>query len=72
MQKHAFKLFDELTLDTALEDKLKKFAYEKGTTVNVLRRVGGIYLRNLCLEYFKMNKDDIDKHDPEAKNGKQA
>jgi len=65
VQKHTFKLFDEINLDPSFEDKLKKFAFEKGTTMAVVRRVGGIYLRNLCLENFRMNKDEIDRHDPE-------
>jgi len=65
VQKHAFKLFDEIKFDPALEDKLKKFAYEKGTTMSVIHRIGGIYLRNLCLESFNMNTEDIDKHDPD-------
>lgn len=68
VQKHAFKLFDEINFDPALDDKLKKFAYEKGTTMAVVRRVGGIYLRNLCIEDFGMNKDEIDKHDPTVQN----
>lgn len=67
VQKYTFKVFDELNFDPAFEDKLKKFVYEKGTTINVMRRIGGIYLRNLCLEHFKMNREDIDKHDPTAK-----
>lgn len=68
VQKHIFSLFDELRFDSALEDKLKKFAYDKGTTMAVIRRIGGIYLRNLCLEKFGMNKDDIDKHSPQNKS----
>jgi hypothetical protein len=64
VQKRTFKLLDELEFDLAFEDALKKFSYEQGTTMSVLRRIGGIYLRNLCLENFNMKKEDIDKHDP--------
>ena len=64
VQKHTFKLFDDINFDPAFEDRLKKFAFDKGTTMAVLRRVGGIYLRNICLERFGMKRDDIDKHDP--------
>lgn len=64
VQKHAFKLFDDTRFDEPTEDKFKKFAYSKGTSMAVLRRVGGIYLRNLCLESFGMNKEDIEKHEP--------
>ena len=65
VQKHVFKNFDVLTLKPEFDNKLKKFAYEKRTTMNVLRRVGAIYFRNLCLESFGMHEEDIDKHDPE-------
>jgi hypothetical protein len=70
VQKFIFKAFDDLKFDKANEDKFKKFAFEKGTTMSVIRRVGGIHFRNLCLDEFKMNKEDIDKHDPEKKNDK--
>lgn len=68
VQKHIFKVFDELPLEVAVDDKLKAFAFSKGTTMGVIRRVGAIYLRNLCLESFGMQKEDIDKHNPEPKN----
>ncbi len=64
VQKHIFRSFDTLTLEPTLEDKLQKFAFEKGTTMAVIRRIGAIYFRNLCLDSFGMNKKDIDKHDP--------
>lgn len=65
VQKYVFRIFDSLVFDEDSEDRFKKFAFEKGTTMSVIRRIGGIYFRNLCLERFNMNKDDIDKHDPE-------
>jgi len=65
VQKHIFKAFDVMDLDNDFDDKMKKFAYEKGTTTGVLRRVGAIYFRNLCLKDFGMSQEDIDKHDPD-------
>ena len=72
IQKHIFKLFDTLPFDPDFDGKLKKFAYDEGTTLNLLRRIGAIYFRNICLESFGMNKEDIDKHDPDKteKDGK--
>jgi hypothetical protein len=64
VQKHIFSLFDEVTFEPAFEDKLKKFAFDHGTTMAVLRRIGGIYLRNICLASFGMNTEDIDRHSP--------
>ena len=64
VQKHIFKFFDTLALSPEFDDRLKRFAFEKGTSMGILRRVGAIHFRNLCLENFGMNRDDIDKHDP--------
>jgi hypothetical protein len=49
VQKHIFATFDTLTFPNEVDDKLKKFAFEKGSTMAVVRRVGALYLRNLCL-----------------------
>ena len=65
VQKRVFQLFDTMSFDTVLDDKLKKFAFGKGTTMAIIRRIGGIYLRNLCLEELGMSKEEIDAHDPE-------
>lgn len=67
VQIHVFRMFDNYKFDDVFDDKLKKFAFEKGSTMSIVRRVAGIYFRNLCLEKFGMNKEDIDKHDPEKK-----
>ncbi len=65
VQEHVFKLFDTLELEPDFENKLKKFAYEQGTTMNIMRRVAAIYFRNLCLKKFEMDMEDIDKHNSE-------
>lgn len=65
VQKYIFRIFDTLEFEPDFEDKLKKFAFEKGTTMNIMRRVGAIHFRNVCLDQFGMNKEDIDRHDPE-------
>ena len=49
VQKHIFAMFDALQFTPDVEDRVKKFAYEQGTTMAILRRVGAIYLRNICL-----------------------
>ncbi|MGC9599503.1 MAG: hypothetical protein ABSE18_03920 [Minisyncoccia bacterium] len=69
VQEHIFKMFDTMVLEQTFENKLKKFAFEKGTTLNVLRRVGAIYFRDLCLSEFGMKQEDIDKNDPEKGSG---
>jgi hypothetical protein len=64
VQKHAFDLLDTVQIEHAVEEKLKRFAFEKGVSLEILRRIGGIHLRNLFLERFQMNAQDIDTHDP--------
>lgn len=64
VQKHIFQMFDTLEFDSATDDALKKFAFQKGTTMAIVRRVGAIYCRNICLEEFGMDKEKIDAHDP--------
>jgi len=56
LQKHIFAMFDTLQMATNVEDRVKKFAYEQGTTMATLRRVGAIYLRNLYFERFPHHK----------------
>lgn len=63
VQKYIFRIFDTLDFEPDFEDKLKKFAFGKGTTMNIMRRIGAIHFRNLCFDQFGMNKEDIDKHD---------
>lgn len=67
VQNHIFALFNTLEFEPEFDAKLKKFAFEKGTSMNILRRLSALYFRRLCLEKFGMNTADIDKHDP-AKN----
>jgi hypothetical protein len=67
VQNHIFRLFSTLEFDSVFDDKLKKFAFEKGISMNILRRVSALYFRRLCLKEFGMNTADIDRHDP-AKN----
>jgi hypothetical protein len=53
VQRHIFSMFDALQIAADVEDRVKKFAYEQGTTMSTLRRVGAIYLRNLYFERFE-------------------
>ena len=67
VQQCIFSMFDTLKFEQDIENKLEKFAYEKGTTMNVVRRVGAIYLRDLCIKEYGMETSDIDTHDPNHK-----
>ncbi len=64
VQQHAFDLFDSLPFEEKFEKQLKQFVFDRGLSMEILRRVGGIYYRDVCLNVLQMNAVDIDKHDP--------
>lgn len=68
IQQHVFAYFDTFDFEFQVDKKLKEFAFRKGTTMNIVRRLAGIYFRNLCLKDFGMNIGDIDKHKPSEEN----
>ena len=56
VQDAAFKFFDHVDLPANFEDRLKTFAYGHGVSIEMVRRVGGIYFRDLCLEALNMGR----------------
>lgn len=48
VQRHAFRLFSELSFEEAVGQHLKSFAYNNGISTDLLRRVGAIYLREIA------------------------
>jgi hypothetical protein len=48
LQRHAFRLFAELSFEEAVGQHLKSFAYNNGISTDLLRRVGAIYLRDIA------------------------
>ncbi len=62
VQSHVFEIFDTLTLESSLDKKLKEFAFQQGVSTDILRRLGAIYFRDMCLKEFDMAVDDIDNH----------
>lgn len=46
LQQHIFKLFAELPLRDAVSRQLNKFAFANDISLDLLRRVGAIYLRD--------------------------
>lgn len=49
VQESAFRLFDHMSLDGLFARQLNKFAYRRGTSIELLRRVGAIYLRDIAV-----------------------
>ena len=62
VQKYIFDLFDNFTFDNEFDNKMKKFAFNQGVSTDILRRIGAIYFRDICLTEFKMKVEDIDVH----------
>ena len=49
VQESAFRLFDRISLDESFARNLNKCAYRNGTSTDLLRRVGAIYLRDIAV-----------------------
>jgi hypothetical protein len=49
IQQGAFRLLDRISLDDTFARHLNKFAYRNGTSTDLLRRVGAIYLRDIAV-----------------------
>ena len=60
VQETAFDCLDNIVFDPEFELKLKEFAFQNGVDVGLLRRIGGIYLRNLLLEELGMKEKDLE------------
>ena len=67
VQQYIFNLFSSVEFPKDIDDKIKKYAYSKGISSDIIRRVGAIYFRDICLNSFGMSKDEIEKHDPAKK-----
>jgi len=48
VQTSAFEYFEKFNFDIDVENRLKKFAFEEGIDMNIVRRLGGIYFRDVC------------------------
>ncbi len=60
IQNAAFNFFDEIKFEKDFEDKLKTTAFEEGVSLEVVRRVGGIYFRDICLRELGHKVEDLD------------
>ena len=67
VQQHVFSLFDKMEFEKSFDDRLKQYAYEQGISMEVLRRIGAIYFRDICLTDFKMDMKDLDSNHEEKR-----
>lgn len=62
VQEHIFKVFNASVFEEKFYDQLKRFAFEQGADIELIKRVGAIYFRDIVLAEFDMKGEDIDKH----------
>ncbi|OHA23889.1 MAG: hypothetical protein A3B11_02005 [Candidatus Taylorbacteria bacterium RIFCSPLOWO2_01_FULL_44_26] len=68
IQTASFKFFDEMDFGD-FDQKLKEAAYRYGIGMDVVRRIGGIYFRDICLNLYNFRPEDLDKpDDPQSKS----
>ncbi len=60
IQEAVFALFDNLDFGN-FELKLKEAAFKHGVTLDTIRRIGGIYFRDICLEKAGLKPEGLDK-----------
>jgi hypothetical protein len=60
VQQVAFEFFDELDLPDDIEQQVKTFAYNHGVSMDSMRRIAGIYFRDLCLKAHRLSVKEID------------
>ena len=60
VQECVFEFFDSHELPQEIEDQLKNYAYSHGLKLDVLLRVGAIYLRDIALVQKGFDPKDIE------------
>ncbi|OHA70732.1 MAG: hypothetical protein A3F15_00125 [Candidatus Wildermuthbacteria bacterium RIFCSPHIGHO2_12_FULL_40_12] len=61
IQESAFKFFDSLEFENEFESTLKSSAFKHGVSLDTIRRIGGIYFRDICLNASGFKLEDLDK-----------
>lgn len=61
IQIYSLNFFEKYKFSTEMENKLKESAFNSGVSMDVVRRIAGLYFRDKCLEKLKMDKKDLDK-----------
>lgn len=60
IQVSAFKLFDEIDFGDE-SDRFKSATYQAGMPMDVFRRIGAIYFRDLCLQQHGHTPESLDE-----------
>lgn len=61
VQESVFSFFDAFDFPEDVENKLKNYAFNQGTSMDVMRRVGALYFRDICLSKNNFKAEDLDR-----------
>jgi hypothetical protein len=64
VQEYSYMLFDSLEFESAFDKKVKQYAFDHGISLDIVKRVGALYFRDICLTKLDMNDSEIDTHKP--------
>lgn len=62
IQQAVFSFFDSYKFPDEFEEKFKTYAYSEGISMEILKRIGGIYFRDFCLKKHGFSPEDLDKN----------
>ena len=65
IQQGAFKFFDEFKFDKEIEEQLKLSAYKHGVNIDTIKRIAGIYFRDICLNNSGFKIEDLNSSKPD-------
>lgn len=61
IQQSVFDMFDNYEFPQKTDNQLKSYAFDNGLSMDMIRRVGAIYFRDLCLVVRGFKASDLDK-----------
>ncbi len=64
VQQYAFDLFDNINFEGEFDPIIKQYTFEHGISLDIVKRIGALYFRDLCLERKGMKDIDVDKYKP--------
>ena len=67
VQESVFEFMNEYKFPDATENAMKTYAFDHGLTMDNMRRVAALHLRNLILGIKGYDPEDIDKNDKKKK-----
>jgi hypothetical protein len=67
VQQSAFDFMEEYPFPEEVENSMKEYAFNQGTSLEAVRRIAAIYFRDLCLESQGFHVEDLNGSGDEDK-----